>query len=119
MATISFPKTALGELCRIPGVGPSIATDLMSLGIREVAELRGRDPEALYAELCAQKEQKLDRCLLYVFRCAVYFASTAEHDPEKLKWWNWKDGALVLPERRHRIHAGRAAGGNQARDRRR
>ncbi|MGA3073400.1 MAG: helix-hairpin-helix domain-containing protein, partial [Bryobacteraceae bacterium] len=32
-------------------------------------------------------------CVLYVFRCAVYFASEAEHDPELLKWWNWKDQA--------------------------
>ncbi|NQU25233.1 MAG: pathogenicity locus, partial [Candidatus Nealsonbacteria bacterium] len=29
---------------------------------------------------------------LYVFRCAVYFASNATHDAELLKWWNWKDG---------------------------
>ena len=21
----------------------------------------------------------------------VYFASTKKHDPEKLKWWYWKD----------------------------
>jgi hypothetical protein len=21
----------------------------------------------------------------------VYYASNAEHDPELLKWWNWKD----------------------------
>ncbi|NMB56563.1 pathogenicity locus, partial [Candidatus Beckwithbacteria bacterium] len=31
-----------------------------------------------------------DRCLLYVFRCAVYYAKGGR-DPEKLKWWNWKD----------------------------
>jgi hypothetical protein len=33
----------------------------------------------------------VDRCALYVFRCAVYFASEAKPDPELLKWWNWKD----------------------------
>ena len=32
-----------------------------------------------------------DRCLLYVFRCAVYYASAQKHEPEKLKWWNWKE----------------------------
>jgi len=26
-----------------------------------------------------------DRCLLYVFRCAVYFAETENPEPEKLK----------------------------------
>jgi hypothetical protein len=34
----------------------------------------------------------VDRCWLYVARCAEYFASEARRDPEKLKWWNWKDG---------------------------
>jgi hypothetical protein len=28
--------------------------------------------------------------VLYVFRCAVYYAGHREHDPELLKWWNWK-----------------------------
>jgi hypothetical protein len=32
--------------------------------------------------------------VLYVFRCAVYYASHEVHDPELLKWWNWKDRAL-------------------------
>jgi hypothetical protein len=86
------------NLLRIPGVGPSIAADLHRLGIREVAQLRGRKPEALYAELCRAVGHPVDRCVLYVFRCAVYFASEAKHDPELLKWWNWKDPALA---RRH------------------
>jgi len=78
------------ELRRIPGVGPSIAGDLYALGIRSVAELRGRDPEELYARLCAWQGGPVDRCVLYVFRCAVYFASNDRHDPELLKWWHWK-----------------------------
>ena len=75
----------------IPGVGPSIAADLHRLGIQDVADLRGRNPESLYAELCREVGRHVDRCVLYVFRCAVYFASESEHDPELLKWWNWKD----------------------------
>ncbi|HLY17552.1 MAG TPA: helix-hairpin-helix domain-containing protein [Bryobacteraceae bacterium] len=84
-------KAGAGGLRRIPGVGPSIAADLRSLGIGEIAELRGRHPESLYAQLCDKTGQHVDRCVLYVFRCAVYFASEAKHDPELLKWWNWKD----------------------------
>jgi hypothetical protein len=80
------------NLLSIPGVGPSIAKDLNRLGIREVAELRGRDPENLYTDLCRDVGHHVDRCVLYVFRCAVYFASERDHDPELLKWWNWKDG---------------------------
>jgi hypothetical protein len=81
------------DLLRIPGIGPSIAADLHRLGIREVAGLRGRNPQLLYDELCREMGCHVDRCVLYVFRCAVYFASESKHDPELLKWWNWKDRA--------------------------
>jgi nucleotidyltransferase/DNA polymerase involved in DNA repair len=83
--------SAVANLSRIPGVGPSIAADLYSLGIRQVAELRGRSAESLYAELCRKVGGHVDRCALYAFRCAVYFASEPKPDPELLKWWNWKD----------------------------
>jgi len=87
---MTAPKTVLKDLSRIPGVGPSIATDLYRLGIHEVSELRGHKPEALYSELCEKEGRPVDRCVLYVFRCAVYFASESRPDPELLKWWNWK-----------------------------
>ena len=90
------PKSVIAELSRIPGVAKSLASDLYSLGIREVAELRGRNPELLYSDFCAQVGRPVDRCVLYVFRCAVYFASESEHDPELLKWWNWKDGSVIM-----------------------
>ena len=76
---------------QIPGVGPAVAADLWSLGLRSVDELRGEDPEALYERLCDLQGVRVDRCMLYVLRCAVYFASHPEPDPELLKWWNWKD----------------------------
>ncbi len=85
--------TAVRDLRRIPGVGPSIADDLWRLGVKAVADLRGADPEALYGRFCALTGGTVDRCLLYVFRCAVYYAGTPEsaRDPERLKWWRWKD----------------------------
>ncbi len=78
----------------IPGVGPSIAADLRALGVEDPTGLRGRDPERLYARSNALRGVVQDRCLLYVFRCAVYFANTSRHQPELLKWWNWSDDAL-------------------------
>ena len=88
-------KSALRGLQVIPGVGPSIAEDLVDLGILRVEDLKGRSPEALYEAHCIQKGCRVDRCWLYVARCAEYFASEPRHAPEKLKWWNWKekDGA--------------------------
>ncbi len=78
-------------LMEIPGVGISIAQDLVNIGINQVTDLIDKTPEELY-----QRSNRLagviqDRCLLYVFRCAVYYASNQQHEPELLKWWNWKD----------------------------
>ena len=84
-------KKILKELQIIPGVGPSLAQDLIDLGITKLADLKHKDPEKLYKEHCEQQRQHVDRCVLYVFRCAVYFASESKHNPELLKWWNWKD----------------------------
>jgi hypothetical protein len=81
------------DLQSIPGVGPSIALDLAELGYRHVPDLRGQNPEAMYEAICTKRGERQDRCLLYVFRCAVYYAGRKTHDPELLKWWNWKDPA--------------------------
>ncbi len=75
----------------IPGVGKAVAKDLENLGYRTVADLKNEDPEAMYERLCALQGIRVDRCMLYTFRCAVYFASNQTHDTELLKWWNWKD----------------------------
>jgi hypothetical protein len=77
----------------IPGIGPAMARDLWDLGIRSIGDLAAQDPEEMFERLRAMAGGKMDRCVLYVFRSAVYYASTpaAERDPEKLKWWNWKD----------------------------
>jgi len=78
------------DLQTIPGVGPSLAKDLRDLGFHAVADLRDADPTAMYEKLCALRGVRQDRCVLYVFRCAHYFATHEAHDPERLKWWNWK-----------------------------
>jgi hypothetical protein len=79
------------ELEQIPGVGKAIAEDLWRLGITSVRQLKGKDPEMLYRKLCRFQASPVDRCVLYAFRCAAYYASTSDPDPELLKWWNWKD----------------------------
>jgi 3-methyladenine DNA glycosylase/8-oxoguanine DNA glycosylase len=79
------------ELITIPGVGPRIANALAELGYVRVSQLCGADAERMYQRLCALRGERIDRCVLYTFRCAVYYASNPAHDPELLKWWNWKD----------------------------
>ncbi|QNM06317.1 helix-hairpin-helix domain-containing protein [Qiania dongpingensis] len=81
----------MGELRKIPGVGKETEKDLQMLGYFTVESLKDEDPEAIYEKECLLRGCHIDRCQLYVYRCAVYYASNEEHDPEKLKWWNWKD----------------------------
>lgn len=91
-------KQILKEFQIIPGVGKSIAEDLWDLGYRSLDDLKGQNPNEMYEKLCEIQKCKLDRCLLYVFRCACYFSDNDEHDPELLKWWNWK-GLGVPPKK--------------------
>ena len=79
------------DLENIPGVGPAIAKGLEALGYYHVSDLSGCDPERMYKKLCDLRSAHIDKCVLYVFRCAVYFASNEKHDPLLLKWWNWKE----------------------------
>jgi hypothetical protein len=87
------------DLRRIPCVGLSLAQDLADLGIRRVTDSHRCSLERLYQRLCTLRGAHIDRCVLYVFRCAVYFASEPHPDPERLKWWNWKDSKTV--QRQH------------------
>lgn len=91
MQKSSEKQKILTEFRQIPGVGVSIAEDFWNLGFRSLDDLKGKDPEQLYDALCKYQGCKVDRCMLYVFRCAVYFVSEKMHDAELLKWWNWKD----------------------------
>ncbi len=82
---------SLTELRTIPSIGLRLAEMLYAVGIRHVSDLKGKNPEALYAKLQKKLDTKVDRCVLYTFRCAVYYASNTKHDSHLLKWWNWKD----------------------------
>ena len=79
------------DLRNITGVGKETEKDLIRLGYTSIASLKDADPEELYARDCRERGIQIDRCQLYVYRCAVYYASNEMHDPEKLKWWNHKD----------------------------
>ena len=87
-------KKNVDELQTIPGIGKSLALDLRLVGVHKVADLKGIDPEQLYHKLEKIKGVHQDRCVLYTFRCAVYFASKKQHDPQLLNWWMWSDANL-------------------------
>ena len=68
------PAKGVRQIARledIPNVGPAVAADLRMLGIATPAELPGRDPYALYDDLCRITGQRHDPCLLDTFIAAV------------------------------------------------
>lgn len=79
------------DLKTIPNVGKKTKQALQNIGITCVEDLKGKDPEKLYLDDCTQKGFKEDRCQLYLFRMAVYYAEHTVWEEEKLKWWYWKD----------------------------
>ena len=74
-------------LREIPGVGERIAAVMEALGIRQVSDLRGRDPEELYRR--GVPVQGLSGGPLRAVRLNRYTYRVRED--EKLKWWYWKD----------------------------
>ena len=84
----------MGELRTLPGVGKETEKDLIRLGYPTIDALKHADPEELYARDCAMQGMAVDRCQLYVYRCAVYHARTPQPDPQKRQWWYWKDHLL-------------------------
>ncbi len=87
MSAEGNPVKVFGHL---PGVGPSISQDLWDLGMRSVDDLAAGDPEVMFEETRRLAGGTMDRCVLYVYRCAVAFARNPDTDPELRKWWNWK-----------------------------
>ena len=79
------------DLLTIPNIGKKTKGILLRIGITCVEDLKSKNPEELYLKDCEIKKYKEDRCQLYLFRMAVYYAEHDFHDKEKLKWWYWKD----------------------------
>ena len=64
-------------------VGKVVAADLRSIDIRKPEELAGKDPFAMYQQLCKVMGVRHDPCMLDVLICAVRFV---EGGPP-LPWW--------------------------------
>lgn len=83
----------LKELQTITGVGKTVAQDIWNLGFHSIEDLKGQNAEKLYIDHNDYRGEVQDICMLYTFRCAIYYANTLGglQDSEKLKWWNWMD----------------------------
>jgi hypothetical protein len=76
-------QSELTELEQVPNIGPAVAADLRQLGILRPDDLRGRDPYAMFEELCKLTKQRHDPCLLDTFIAAVRFMGGETAKP----WW--------------------------------
>ena len=81
----SSERPDVARLQDIPNVGTAIAGDLRRLGITLPAELPGRDPYAMYDELCRITGQRHDPCLLDTFIAAVRYMEGESKKP----WWKY------------------------------
>ena len=75
----------IAHLEDIPNIGPAIAADLRQLGITTPNDLPGRDPYAMYDDLCRITGQRHDPCLLDTFIAAVRYMEGSPKTP----WWKY------------------------------
>ena len=80
---LDTPRNKVAKFEDIPNVGPATAGDFRLLGIMTPADLRGRDPYALYDRLCKLTKARQDPCVIDVFLAAMRFM---EGQPAK-PWW--------------------------------
>ncbi len=79
------------DLKTIPNIGYKTKQSFFNIGITCVEDLKGKNPEELYIKDSEVKGFIEDKCQLYLFRMAVYYADHDKWEEEKLKWWYWKD----------------------------
>jgi len=74
-------------LTDLPNIGPAMARDLESLGIRSPADLEGRDALELYEQLCARTGVRHDPCVLDTFMSITDYVGGNDPRP----WWEYTD----------------------------
>ncbi len=84
---------------QIPNVGPRMAEDLRRLGLVDPQELRGRNPYALYVDLCRTTGTTLDPCVIDVFISATRFMSGEPARP----WWTYTEERKAAVRRQPRL----------------
>ncbi len=86
-------RSTFVALEQLPNIGPAVAADLRRLGVTGPQDLIGRDPYAMYEELCRLTRQRHDPCLLDTFIAAVRFMGGEPAKP----WWAY------TPERKREM----------------
>ena len=81
----NITRSEFTNLEQLPNVGPATAGYLKRIGVSRPAHLVGRDPYALFEELCRVAGMQYDPCLLDQFISAVRFMDGEIARP----WWEY------------------------------
>ncbi|MBI5546502.1 MAG: hypothetical protein HY901_21690 [Deltaproteobacteria bacterium] len=110
----ALPGKRAQELCslaqfqQLPFIGPSIATDLLRLGLKNLMDVKKADPGALLKRL-ERLAGKQDPCVGDVLHSAVWNAKNPK-GPER-PWWEWSKQRLAKSEKPRKA-AGKASKAN-------
>jgi hypothetical protein len=96
-------RAKIAALEDLPNVGKAVAADLRELGIRAPAQLKRKDPYALYDALHRRTGVRHDPCLLDTFIAAVRFV---EGGPAKPWWAYTPERKRTLAARAHKRSSG-------------
>jgi Pathogenicity locus len=87
-------------LTDLPNVGTSLAGDLQLIGIQTPAQLKGRDPYAMYERLCEVTQRRHDPCVIDVFISVTRFMNG---EPPAVWWQFTEERKKVLRNRSDRL----------------
>jgi hypothetical protein len=73
------------SLADLANVGPATLADFEVLGIRTLAQLKGKEAFALWRELCRRTGARHDPCCIDVFMSAIDQANGGPPRP----WWHF------------------------------
>lgn len=78
-------RDALHQLTDLPNIGPSMADSLRLLDMHTPEDLCGRDPIALYLELCRRTASRQAPCVLDTLIAVTRFMAGDDPAP----WWHY------------------------------
>jgi len=74
----------IAKLRKIPSVSEKCAKGLYLLGIREIDDLKGKDPTDLYSKLRERKDFYAEPCMLNMIKIAVGMANKGVENITKI-----------------------------------
>jgi len=82
---MSEENDVIAKLRMIPSVSEKCAKGLYLLGIREVDDLKGKDPADLYSKLRERKDFYAEPCMQNMIKIAVGIANKGIENVAKIK----------------------------------